>query len=92
MITNDNELFSFHDSRGAADRFLIYAARKNLESLCECQSWFYDGTFNSVPLIFKQLYTIHGMYGDKVLLLVYVLAPNKSEKIYSRALSVIKNR
>ncbi|XP_057334184.1 uncharacterized protein LOC130673240 [Microplitis mediator] len=91
-MTNNNELFLLHDSGSAADRFLIYATSKNLELLCECKSWFCDGTFNSVPLIFKQLYTIHGMYGDKVLPLVYILAPNKSEKIYSRALSVIKNR
>ncbi|XP_024875569.1 uncharacterized protein LOC112456975 [Temnothorax curvispinosus] len=89
-MTNDDELFLLHDSEGGADRVVIYATAKNLELLAECEMWCCDGTFNSVPLIFKQLYTIHGLYRDKLLPLVYILAPNKSEKLYSSALSVIK--
>ncbi|XP_014298070.1 uncharacterized protein LOC106693699 [Microplitis demolitor] len=88
---NDDELFLLHDSGGGADRFLIYATEKNLDLLAECTMWFCDGTFSSVPLIFKQLYTIHGSYDGKILPFVYILAPNKSQKLYLRVLKVIKH-
>ncbi|POG62753.1 hypothetical protein GLOIN_2v1810198 [Rhizophagus irregularis DAOM 181602=DAOM 197198] len=45
-----------------------------------------DGTFKTVPTIFKQLYTIHGSVGDsensKIMPLVFSLMSSKSEEYY----------
>lgn len=46
-----------------------------------------NGTFKTVPTIFKQLYTIHApVEGDNfhVLPLAYALMSSKSEKLYTR--------
>ncbi len=47
-----------------------------------------DGTFKTVPTIFKQLYTIHalilGTDANEVSPLVYTLMASKSQKIYTR--------
>lgn len=43
-----------------------------------------DGTFKVTPSIFFQVYTIHVMYKDAVVPLVYALLPNKTEETYQR--------
>lgn len=90
--TKDNDLFMCHDSGGDRKRFIIFSTTKNLEWLADCTHWFCDGTFRTVPTIFSQLYTIHGMVDGKVLPFVYVLAPNKTNKIYSKILKVLKDK
>lgn len=69
-----------HDQNGKY-RFLIYSTKSNLKVLRrkECERWRADATFDCVPIIFKQLYTIHGVYRNKSLPLYYVLMP-KNQK------------
>ena len=47
-----------------------------------------DGTFKTVPTLFRQLYTIHAMVGTgenaKILPLVYALMTSKTEECYTR--------
>lgn len=90
--TAKGEDFSFHDSGNNKSRFLIFTTIKNLEILSECENWAGDGTFSSVPIIFKQLYTIHGLKNGKMLPLVYMLLPSKSEKVHTQCLTILKNR
>lgn len=80
-----------HDSGANRSRFIIFATKQNLDILADCKQWAGDGTFSSVPSIFKQLYTIHGMVKGKLLPLVYILMPDKNEESYSNVLSVLKN-
>lgn len=42
-------------------RFLIFGTKENLKFLAQCDHVYMDGTFSVVPVIFKQLYTIHGI-------------------------------
>lgn len=62
--TIKGENFLLYDSstdHGDDNRFLIFGTIANLKFLARCESMYMDGTFSIVPVIFKQLYTIHGM-------------------------------
>lgn len=58
-MTTKGTKFLFHDS-GGKNRFLIFTTQANLQYLASCSLWLSDGTFNAVPSIFTQLYTLHG--------------------------------
>ncbi len=48
-----------------------------------------DGTFDTVPHLFMQLYTLHGFIGRKSVPLVYALLPSKREHDYDALLDTI---
>ncbi|CAF0926976.1 unnamed protein product [Brachionus calyciflorus] len=58
-ITLRKEAFLWDDS-GADDhkRILVFATERNIAILNEVKIWFIDGTFDSCPLIFKQIFTV----------------------------------
>lgn len=90
-VTGKGHKLLLHDSGDNRNRFLIFATQENLNALVESQEWASDGTFSSVPSIFKQLYTVHGFVNGKSLSLVYVLMPNKNEDTYFKVLFVLKD-
>jgi hypothetical protein len=67
---------------------LIFTTIANLKQLELSSFWVMDGTFKTVPTIFKQLYTIHGSVGgnenSRIMPLVYALMSSKSEECYKR--------
>lgn len=89
-ITIRNQPFFLGDSEDGKNRYLIFSTARNLEILSDCRRWFTDGTFSSVPIIFTQLYTIHGLYKDVVLPFVYILVSGKSIRIYTAVLNPLK--
>lgn len=47
--------------------------------------WFADGTFKTSPLIFSQVYTIHVLIKENIIIpTIYALLPNKTEETYIR--------
>ncbi|XP_008547926.3 uncharacterized protein LOC103571517 [Microplitis demolitor] len=88
--THGGELFLMHDSGGDKKRFLIFTTQRNLIYLSTCEQWLADGTFRSVPGIFLQLYSIHGLKNGKTLPLIYILAPNKTQRLYESVLEIIR--
>ena len=54
--------------------------------MAQSSFWIMDGTFKTVPTIFKQLYTIHGQVGgnenSRIMPLAYALMSSKSEECY----------
>ncbi|RNA34755.1 hypothetical protein BpHYR1_006941 [Brachionus plicatilis] len=62
-------------------RMLFFTTAKNLTLLEEYKHWFCDGTFDAVPLIFTQLFSLHILIKGKTLPLVYGLFTIKSEPI-----------
>ncbi|RGB21452.1 hypothetical protein C1646_634599, partial [Rhizophagus diaphanus] len=68
------------------NRILIFTTVANLKQLELSSFWIMDGTFKTVPTIFKQLYTIHGSIGgnenSQIMPLVYALMTSKSGKCY----------
>jgi len=59
--------------------------------LSYCRTWLVDGTFKAAPRLFKQLYTIHGLYNGTVAVpFVYAYLPGKSEEIHNEFFNIIK--
>lgn len=56
------EIFLMHDSGPGDERFLIFCTQQNLEFLMRSDVLLMDGTFDIVPPLFTQLYTIQGIF------------------------------
>lgn len=72
-VTLQGDPFLLYDSGPTETRILIFSTQRNLHFLAQSDMWFVDGTFKTVPLIFNQLFTIHGVKEKQFLPLVYVL-------------------
>lgn len=60
-LKNDsNRNFVLHDDGPVEDRMIVFGTLDNIKMLERAESVYADGTFDVVPLIFKQLYSIHG--------------------------------
>lgn len=60
--TLDGQDFLIFDSGPGEERILIFSTEENLNLLASCSSIYMDGTFGVAPLLFTQLYTIHGKF------------------------------
>lgn len=63
--TVKGEPFILYDSASDGEidnRMIIFGTRENLNFLKQCDHIYMDGTFSSVPVLFRQLYTIHGWF------------------------------
>lgn len=69
--------FLYRDYSDGENRILLFITEYNLKILKKCKTWQSNGTFDTVPLIFKQLYSIHGRKNDIIMPLVYVLSTIK---------------
>ena len=50
-----------------------------------------DGTFDSVPLIYTQLVTLHALVDGTTIPCVYALLPDKTQATYTRMLRELNN-
>lgn len=76
-------------TRVGQDRILLFSTKQNLQKLQEAPNWIMDGTFQTCPIIFQQIYTIHAMVGtnpstQRFLPLVYGLLSSKGEECYEQ--------
>lgn len=58
-----NENFLLYDNcayEEGQERIIIFGTKGNLDFLSECHELYMDGTFKVSPVLFSQLYTIHG--------------------------------
>ncbi|GBC10926.2 hypothetical protein GLOIN_2v1446576 [Rhizophagus irregularis DAOM 181602=DAOM 197198] len=58
--TLSNSKFLIRDLNIGNEKVLIFTTFNNVNYLSQSSFWIMDGTFKTVPTIFKQLYTIHG--------------------------------
>jgi len=85
-LTLNGDTFLIKDSEIGNDRILLFATQANIRRLSQASFWLMDGTFKTVPTVFRQLYTIHAPVGgenSRIFPLVYSLLTSKSEEIYS---------
>ena len=79
------------DSGPGEDRLLILGDSSLLDGLTRSDIWLADGTFNVVPAIHFQLYTIHFQFINGVNpAALYCLLTNKSRATYDRLLAQLK--
>lgn len=61
---------------------ILMSTQENLRNLSKAKCWLMDGTFDVVPSIMQQLFTIHAQIGNQVVPLVYCLMSKKSIVAY----------
>ena len=71
-------------THGDDSRIILFATDDDLETLCSSDHWFGDGTFEVSPSIFFQLYTIHAICNEQIMLCVFALLPNITQIMYGR--------
>jgi len=72
-------------------RILVFATKEYLRILFKSRIWFVDGTFETAPDIFLQLFIIHGLYDkDYSFPLVYALLEKELELPYTAVLQAVK--
>jgi len=89
--TANDENFVLYDSGvGDNNRILIFGTMQNLSILSTCRTWLADGTFDTAPSLFSQIYTIHGIKHGHTFPLVYALLPDKTQATYARMVHALK--
>lgn len=73
------------------DRILVFYSDNDLRHLTRSRSIFADGTFDPVPSMFYQLYSIHGVVMSHIFPLVYVLCCRKNDATYRRIFEHLRN-
>lgn len=72
------------------ERVLLFATEESLRLLEKCEVWIADGTFQTAPKCFMQLFTIHGCVGNsEVLPLVYALMTKRTNESYDAVLKAL---
>ncbi|XP_078536767.1 uncharacterized protein LOC144822773 [Lissotriton helveticus] len=92
IITLNKQPFIVYDNENNDKRLIIFGTSMNLVKLQQSQYWMMDGTFNICPKPFFQLYTIHGLYHNCNIPLLYALLPNKNNSTYMELINIIKQK
>ena len=72
-------------------RMLIYGSQRDMHFMSNCDHWYMDGTFNTLPSQFLQLYTIHGIKNGTNVIGLSALVTNKRRVTYEEMFQHIKS-
>ena len=56
---------------------LIYGPQRGMNFMSNCDHWYMDGAFDTLPSQFLQLYTIHGIKNGTNVIGLYALVMSK---------------
>ena len=70
----------------------MFATEVNIKLYCEAQPSMLNGTFQTCPRLFYQIFTIHAFKNGRQFPLVNALLPNKSRATYVRVLELVKQK
>ena len=90
--TASGEDFLMAEDGEGEDRLIMFATEVNIKLLCEAQPSMFDGTFQTCPRLFYQIFTIHAFKNGRQFPLVNALLPNKSQATYVRVLELEKQK
>ena len=62
---------------GAEDKIILLGTQSNLHYLAEAECLYVDGTFETCPHLFYQIFSIHIIKYGQTFPMVYALLPNK---------------
>ncbi|CAF3280865.1 unnamed protein product [Rotaria socialis] len=86
MTIRNDAFLQFHSGPGD-HRLIIFSSPEQLKILEETEEILIDGTFKITPVIFTQLYTMHGVYRNCVFPLVFALLSDKQQQTYQRLIN-----
>lgn len=70
----------------------VFTTKKNLEVLAQCEVVFMDGTFRTAPHPYTQMFTVHGLYQGRCIVLVMALLVDKTVASYRQVLATVKDK
>jgi hypothetical protein len=85
--TNKDENFLAYNDSDAG--MIIFTCNTNLQSLCDVDDIFIDGTFKCCPKHFHNLYSIHGCKNGNYVPLLFALLPSKEKAVYRTFWNVV---
>ena len=86
--TLDGEPFVLAES-GADDKIILLGTHSNLHHLAEAECFCVDGTFETCPGLFYQIFSIHIIKYGQTFPMMYALLPNKQQSTYNRMFTVM---
>ena len=90
-ITHESERFLFVDEMFDGERLLLFCSEFFLSLLFTASIICCDGTFQTVPTIFTQLFILNLFYNGKLLPAVYVLTKRKNALLYRRLFELLNH-
>lgn len=80
----EGELFVLCESEVDSEKLIIMGTKSSLQLLAESTCWIMDGTFEVVPSIMRQLFSIHGNIEGEIIPLIFCLMSQKTLKLYDQ--------
>ena len=90
--TPSGESFLIAEDGDGDDKLIIFGTDKNIELLCESDTIYVDGTFQTCPILFYQIFTMHAFKHGKQYPLIYAFLPNKQRYTYERAMNLVRQK
>ena len=87
--TSDDKRFKLFDTNDD-DRIIAFCSDAGLQKLSKCDQWHVDGTFKSAPVIYYQLFIIHGFLFGFMFPCCYILVKNKDYNCYKKVFENLK--
>ena len=75
---------------GADDKIILLGTQSNLHHLAEAECLYMDGTFQTCPRLFYQIFSIHIVKYGQTFPMVYGLLPNKQQATYNCMFMMVK--
>jgi hypothetical protein len=89
ITTQSGHNFLLYAAQG--NEILIFATHDNMRLLCNSQFVSMDGTFDSCPTLYSQIFTLHVFEDNRLIPVVYSLLPDKRAATYVTFFNVIQN-
>lgn len=86
----EGELFVLSEKQVGNDLIIILGTKSSLNLLCQSDCWIMDGTFDVVPTIMRQLFSIHGRVESHIIPLVFCLMSKKTLALYKEFFEELK--
>lgn len=80
----EGELFILSEEEFDDEKIILMGTISSLKLLSESSCWIMDGTFDVVPTIMRQLFSIHGSVEGEIVPLIFCLMSKKSKKVYDQ--------
>lgn len=74
------------DNKDEENRIIMFSTQEAMDFLAGCKVLFMDGTVQTGPVLFDQVYTIHGKFFLVVHLIKYVFYYTNSENDFEQVL------
>lgn len=79
----EGELFVLAEIKQDGHTIIILGTKTSLQLLAKSTCWIVDGTFNVVPTLMYQLFTVHGRIDNTTAPMIYGIMSGKSKACYS---------